>query len=109
VATLNNTGLDDYLAVTMVIAIRAPVPGCSLTLQNGAAAGTSLPVIGVGSLPSGTRASWNIDVQRVAGGTTKFEIIRTTVDFASGAETDPLDDAPATPYTCMTKVDVGVV
>ena len=85
-ATLDNPGSDKYIAITMVVAIKAPVPGCSLTLRHGTAVGTSLPVIGVGSLPSGTGASWNIDVQRVAGGTTKFEVIRTTVSFASDAE-----------------------
>ena len=107
--TLHNTGLDKYIAVTMVVAIRAPVPTCGLTLHHAHAAGTALPVIGVGNLPSGTKANWNIDVQRVAGGTTRFEAIRTTVSFASEAETEPLDDVPVAPYICMTTVDVGIV
>jgi hypothetical protein len=106
--SLHNTGSDRYIGIQMVVNIRAPVAGCSLNLRHGSHVGTALPAVGLGTVPSGTKGMWTVKVEHVTGGTTRYETIKTTVSFASDAETDPLDDEPPMPYICSIKIDIGV-
>jgi hypothetical protein len=105
---LHNTGIDTFLKVGLVVGIRLPSTGCSLRLAHGGASTALLPRIPLGSLPSGGRTTAQITVSQVAGGTTRNEVIRATVEFASDFETDPQNDDPDTPYTCQTQVDVRI-
>jgi hypothetical protein len=49
-----------------------------------------------------------VTVDRVWAGTAQAHSIRTVINYASDAESDPLGDQPSRPYTCQCIVDVAV-
>ena len=105
---LHNTGYDTYLKVGMVIGIRLASSSSSIGLIHDGLQGFQTPSMQLGCLPSGSRSSKSVPVIRIPAGTTSYEIIKTTVEFISGYETDPMDDEPSTPYICRTELSVRV-
>lgn len=105
---LHNTGYDTYLQLGLVVGVHLASTGCSIRLARNGVQAFLFPAIQLGCLPSGETTRSDMNVVRIPTGTTVRETIRTTVEFASNFETDPLDDDPVTPHTCMTEVNVSV-
>jgi hypothetical protein len=106
-ATITNTGTDRYHVDVTVLLLGGTVPGASLILDDN---GSKVAVVSwfAGVLGPAKRASRAITVDRVSAGTANAHSIRTVINYASDAESDPLDDQPTRPYTCHCTVDVAV-
>jgi hypothetical protein len=106
--TIDNIGYDRYTVDVQVQIMRGSRPGTSLALHDGV---KQVDVISwyAGTFGPGRKASWPEAVQRRAGGTAKAHSIRTTIEYASDGDNDPLDDEAKVTYTCTCTVDVVVV
>lgn len=105
---LRNAGYDSYVDVSIVVGICQPTQACSLRLEHGSRNGAFIPGIQVGTLPSGAELSETVAVKKNPSGTTRWEKIRTTVEFWSWLEKDPQNDVPDRPYTVTASLDVEV-
>jgi hypothetical protein len=103
---LHNTGYDTYLKIGMVVGVSLASSSSSIGLVHAGLQDSAIPRIHLGCLPSGSRSRENIQVIRFPAGTSSYETIRTTIEFASDYETDPMDEDPSTPYICTTVVRV---
>jgi hypothetical protein len=107
-ATITNTGTDRYHVDVTVLLLGGTVPGASLILNDN---GTQAAVVSwfAGVLGPNKRAQRAVTVDRIWAGTAQAHSIRTVINYASDAESDPLDDQPSRPYTCRCIVDVAVI
>jgi hypothetical protein len=106
--TVVNFGYDRYTVNVQVRIMSGSRPGTSLALHDGV---RQVDVVRwfAGTFGPSRKGSWPQAVGRRAGGTAKAHSIRTTAEFASDAESDPLDDEATATYTCTCTVDVVVV
>ena len=105
---LHNAGFDSYVDINIVVGICQPTHTCSLQLEHKSGSGALIPSIQVGTLPSGERLSETVAVKKKPAGTTRWEKIRTTVEFWSWLEKDPQNDIPDRPYIVTSSLDVEV-